>query len=149
MSRTKRRWVGHLFTYVKICERGRVKDFEQWSRVYNAGRYNAFFPVDPVYTYSYICSWHAIIVVCNYISGSKTRPSQIITEEEAGYRYGHGYFPSRQCTATPSGSDTIGIRRDGLSATGTQSVFTRHSPYGLSLNLSNTSGESDMLTQTN
>ena len=41
---------------------------------------------------------------------------------EAGYRYGHGYF------ATPTGSDTIGIR---LSATGTQSVFARPSPYGL------------------
>ena len=32
---------------MKTCERGRVKDFEQWSRVYNAVRYNAFFPVDP------------------------------------------------------------------------------------------------------
>ena len=33
--------MGHLFTYAKICERGRVKDFEQRSRVYNE-----FFPVD-------------------------------------------------------------------------------------------------------
>ena len=43
--------------FVSICERGRVKDFEQRSRVYNAVRYNAvfitrsvitwFFPVDP------------------------------------------------------------------------------------------------------
>jgi len=39
--------VGHLFTYVKTCERGRVKDFEQRSRVYNAVCYNAFFPLDP------------------------------------------------------------------------------------------------------
>jgi len=29
-------WVGHLFTYVKTCERGRVKDFEQRSHAYNA-----------------------------------------------------------------------------------------------------------------
>ena len=33
---------GAFATYVKTCERGRVKDFEQRSRVYNA-----FFPVDP------------------------------------------------------------------------------------------------------
>ena len=41
-------WVGHLFTYVKTCERvGRV-DFEQRSRVYNTVRYNVvFFHVDP------------------------------------------------------------------------------------------------------
>ena len=31
---------------MKTCERGRVKDFEQRPRVYNAVRYNAFFPVD-------------------------------------------------------------------------------------------------------
>jgi len=38
--------VGWAFVYV--CERGRVKDFEQRSRVYNAVRYNVvFFPVDP------------------------------------------------------------------------------------------------------
>ena len=47
MSHTKWRWVGHLFTYVKNCERDRVIDFEQQSGVYNAVRYNAFFPVDP------------------------------------------------------------------------------------------------------
>ena len=40
-------WVGHLFTYVKTCERGHVNDFEQRSRVYNAVRYNAFFLLDP------------------------------------------------------------------------------------------------------
>jgi len=34
MSHTKWRWLGHLFTYVKTCERRRVKDFEQRSRVY-------------------------------------------------------------------------------------------------------------------
>ena len=45
---------GALFTYVKTCERDRVIDFEQRSRVYNAVRYNAvrynavFFPVDRV-----------------------------------------------------------------------------------------------------
>ena len=34
--------------YVKTCESGRIKDFEQRSRVYNVVRYNAgFFPVDP------------------------------------------------------------------------------------------------------
>ena len=33
MSLTKLRRVGHLFTYVKTCERDRVKDFEQQSRV--------------------------------------------------------------------------------------------------------------------
>ena len=39
--------VGHLFTYVKTRERGRIKDLEQRSRVYNAVHYNAsFFPVD-------------------------------------------------------------------------------------------------------
>ena len=47
MFHTKLRWMGHLFTYVKTCERGRVKDFEQRSCVYNAVCYNAFFPVDP------------------------------------------------------------------------------------------------------
>ena len=36
-----------MFTYVKTCERGRAKDFEQWSRVYNAVRYNAFSPWTP------------------------------------------------------------------------------------------------------
>ena len=36
MFHTKLRWVGHLFTYVKTCERDRVKDFEQRSRVYIA-----------------------------------------------------------------------------------------------------------------
>jgi len=36
--------VGHLFTYVKTCERDGDKDFEQQSRVYNAVRYNAVFP---------------------------------------------------------------------------------------------------------
>ena len=46
MSHTKLRWVGHLFTYVKTCERGKVKDFEQRLSVYNAVRYNGFFPVD-------------------------------------------------------------------------------------------------------
>ena len=46
--------VGGVFVYVcETCERGRIKDFEQRSRVYNAVRYNAvhcnaFFPVDPV-----------------------------------------------------------------------------------------------------
>ena len=35
-------WVGHLFTYVKTCERDRVKDFEQRLRVNKAVRYNAF-----------------------------------------------------------------------------------------------------------
>ena len=43
--------VGGAFVYVyeKTCESGRVKDFEQRSRVYNAVRYNAvFFPVDRV-----------------------------------------------------------------------------------------------------
>ena len=41
--------IGHLFTYVKTCERvGRVKDFEQRSRIYNTVRYNAgFFPWTP------------------------------------------------------------------------------------------------------
>ena len=43
MFHTKLRWMGHLFTYVETCERGRVKDVEQRSRVYNAVRYNAFF----------------------------------------------------------------------------------------------------------
>ena len=34
--------VGWAFClYVKTCEKGHVKDFEQWSRVYNAVRYNA------------------------------------------------------------------------------------------------------------
>ena len=37
MSHTKCRWVRHLLTYVKSCGRGRVKDFEQRSCVYNAG----------------------------------------------------------------------------------------------------------------
>jgi len=41
------RWVGHLFTYVKTCERSRVKDFEQRSRVYNAVCYNIGFPRGP------------------------------------------------------------------------------------------------------
>ena len=36
-----------MFTYVKTCERGRVIVFEQQSHVYNAVRYNAFFPVAP------------------------------------------------------------------------------------------------------
>jgi len=49
MSHTKLRWVGHLFTYVKTCERGKVKDFEQRSSVYNAVRYNVFFPRGPLY----------------------------------------------------------------------------------------------------
>ena len=45
MSHTKWRWVGHLFTYFKTCERSRVKDFEQRSRVYYTVRYNTgFFP---------------------------------------------------------------------------------------------------------
>ena len=47
MFHTKLRWMGHLFTYVKTCERDRVKDFEQRSRVYNVVCYKAFFPVDP------------------------------------------------------------------------------------------------------
>ena len=35
--------VGRVFVYVcETCERGRVKDFEQRSRVYNAVCYNAF-----------------------------------------------------------------------------------------------------------
>ena len=38
---------GALFTYVKTCERDRVIDFEQRSRVYMAVRYNAFFPCGP------------------------------------------------------------------------------------------------------
>ena len=33
--------------YVKTCERGHVKDFEQRSRVYNAVLFDAVFPVDP------------------------------------------------------------------------------------------------------
>ena len=42
--RTKLWWVGHLFTYVKTYVRGRVKlkDFEQWSRVYNVAPFNGF-----------------------------------------------------------------------------------------------------------
>ena len=32
-----------MFTYVKTCERGRIKDFEQLSCAYNAVRYNGFF----------------------------------------------------------------------------------------------------------
>ena len=36
--------VGGAFVY---CERGRVKDFEQRSRVYNAVHYNMFFPRGP------------------------------------------------------------------------------------------------------
>ena len=41
--------VGGVFVYVcETCERGRIKDFEQRSRVYNAVHCNAFFPVDPV-----------------------------------------------------------------------------------------------------
>ena len=47
MSHTKWQWVGHLFTYVKTCERDRVKDIEQQSRVYYTVRYNAFFLMDP------------------------------------------------------------------------------------------------------
>ena len=47
VSYTKLRWVGHLFTYVKTCERDRVNDFEQWSCVYKAVRYNAFCPRGP------------------------------------------------------------------------------------------------------
>ena len=37
--------VGGAFVYVyeKTCESGRVKDFEQRSRVYNVVRYNTFF----------------------------------------------------------------------------------------------------------
>jgi len=35
--------MGHLFKYVKTYERGRVKDFEQQSRVYNAVCYNVDF----------------------------------------------------------------------------------------------------------
>ena len=44
LTHTKLWWVGHLFMYVKTCERGRVKlkDFEQWSRVYNVTPYNSF-----------------------------------------------------------------------------------------------------------
>ena len=34
---------GIFFTDVKACERGRVKDFEQRSRVYNGVRYNAVY----------------------------------------------------------------------------------------------------------
>ena len=47
MSHTKWRWVGHLSMYVKTCERGRIKDFEQRSRVYNEVRINPLFSVDP------------------------------------------------------------------------------------------------------
>ena len=37
--------VGHVSTYVKTRERGRIKDVEQRSRVYNAVHYNlGFFP---------------------------------------------------------------------------------------------------------
>ena len=43
MSHTKWRSVGHLFTYVKTCERGLVFYFEQRSHVYNAICYNAGF----------------------------------------------------------------------------------------------------------
>ena len=50
MSHTKLQWVGHLFMYVKTCERDRVKDFEQRSRVYNRVRCNAFFPRGPTTT---------------------------------------------------------------------------------------------------
>jgi len=32
---------------VKTRESSRIKDFEQRSCVYNADRYNSFFPVDP------------------------------------------------------------------------------------------------------
>ena len=39
--------MGHLFTYVKTCERDHVKDFEQRLRVYNAVRYNAGFSRGP------------------------------------------------------------------------------------------------------
>ena len=40
--------MGHLLTYVNTSERvGRVKDFEQLSRVYNAVRYNTFFSRGP------------------------------------------------------------------------------------------------------
>ena len=39
--------MGHLFTYVNTCERGRVKGIEQRWHVYNAVRYNAFFPRGP------------------------------------------------------------------------------------------------------
>ena len=41
------KWVGHLFMYVKYCERGRVKHFEQRLCVYNVVRFNVFPPVDP------------------------------------------------------------------------------------------------------
>jgi len=44
---TKLQWVGHLFTYVKSCERGRVKDFEQRSCVYYVVHYNSFFSMNP------------------------------------------------------------------------------------------------------
>ena len=47
MTHTKWWWVGHLFTYVKTCERGCDKDFEKQSRVCNVVRYNVIFPVDP------------------------------------------------------------------------------------------------------
>ena len=43
LTHTKCWWARHLFTGVKTCERGRVKDIEQRSRVYNAVLYNAFF----------------------------------------------------------------------------------------------------------
>ena len=33
---------------MKTCEKGRMKDFEQRPRVYNAVCYNAFFPLDRV-----------------------------------------------------------------------------------------------------
>ena len=37
--------VGHVSTYVKTRERGRIKDVEQRSRIYNAVHYNVgFFP---------------------------------------------------------------------------------------------------------
>ena len=39
--------MGHLFTYVKTWERGRVNDFDQRLHVYNAVRYKVIFPVDP------------------------------------------------------------------------------------------------------
>ena len=44
-------WMGHVSMYVKTRERGRIKDFEQRSRVYNAVRYNAgFSPWTPTTT---------------------------------------------------------------------------------------------------
>ena len=57
--------MGHLFTYLKTCERGRVKDFEQRSRVYNAVRYNTFIPGGPRYNGAAVNSYNNASEVTN------------------------------------------------------------------------------------